>query len=298
MKKVLSSTLAVTIGLLSPAFECSQAFAGMNTEGHAIDISAVPTGNFSLQPLSNLDISIPMTSIPSMLDGAHEVHLGASNLTPLLNPSQGVIKPVGAMTEKITKPIPSSNENFQPELPVQKSGENILPKTIGQKIAESFKAWEDPKTLTGAGLSRNFDNSRNKDSFLSPAFIASENNPIGDWKVGDKAIYSGSDYIYSVTIKKLYADGTALVSYGRLSDLVDQYLPVSILIKQVSHFGDWKVGDKAIYSGSDYVYSVTIKKLYADGTVLVSYGWLSGLVDRYLPASILVKQSSSKASGR
>lgn len=56
-----------------------------------------------------------------------------------------------------------------------------------------------------------------------------------------------------------------------------------------------RAGDKVVFNSNGSRYAVTVKKLYADGTALVSHGWFPDFKDQYLPVSILTKQSSSKS---
>ena len=50
------------------------------------------------------------------------------------------------------------------------------------------------------------------------------------------------------------------------------------------------VGDKVLNVINNTGYMGTVKKLFADGTALVTYGFFSGLGDSFAPVSHLVKQ--------
>lgn len=378
MKKYLPALLIFSLALISPAIEGSRSFAAMNAEGHSFDIGVLPAGNFSLQPVPNIDITNGISMIPSSLDGAHQMieesilntDLALPNLTAKSNPI-GEETPIGDQNQKApANPLRALRDQREVVMPVRNSAKNTVSsfKRTDHLIASQLKKWTMPNAMTQVGLSQNFDNSiasepslvsdarvplpplrhdpengyqptdANRhdkngylievgdkavyegthyryrvtvkklysdgtalvgygfgsglaDNYVLTSILNKEVPKINKWEDGDKAVYSDSKYRYSVTVKKLYSDGTALVSYGRGSGLVDSYLPVSILIAEVAQIGYWKVGDKAVYDGSVYRYSVTIKKLYADGTALVSYGFLSDLADQHLPVSILIKRS-------
>jgi hypothetical protein len=72
--------------------------------------------------------------------------------------------------------------------------------------------------------------------------------------------------------------------------LGDSSAPASHLVKQVDQFGDLRVGDKVLNPVNGIGYTGKVKRLYADGTVLVSYGWTTSLGDSFAPASHLIKQ--------
>jgi len=104
--------------------------------------------------------------------------------------------------------------------------------------------------------------------------------------VGDKVLNVINGVGYLGKVKKLFADGTALVSYG--FGWNDTFAPVSRLAKEVSRFGDMNVGDKVLNIVNGTGYLGKVKKLFANGIALVSNGF--GWSDTFVPVAHLVKQ--------
>jgi hypothetical protein len=86
----------------------------------------------------------------------------------------------------------------------------------------------------------------------------------GGLRAGDNVINS-RNHLTGV-VKKLYADGIAVLEYGLLQ--ASFYEPVSRLGKEVLRYGGMRVGDKV--SNSSYQRG-EVKRLYANGTARVEY---------------------------
>ena len=112
-------------------------------------------------------------------------------------------------------------------------------------------------------------------------------NETNQIKVGDKVLNVINGVGYIVTVKALFADGTALVGYGSMF-IRDSFTPVSGLVKQVPRVGEMSVGDKVLNVINGVRYIGTVKALFADGTALVGYGSMF-IRDSFTPVSGLVK---------
>jgi len=123
---------------------------------------------------------------------------------------------------------------------------------------------------------------------LSTSNLVKQVPQFGGMSVGDKVFRVLGGTGSPATVKKLFADGSAIINQGWFDG--DTIASVSELVKPgsqpVSQIGDLRVGDTVFNRNPEYL--GTVKKLFADGSALVNYGWMNG--DRLLSAFYLVKQ--------
>lgn len=116
------------------------------------------------------------------------------------------------------------------------------------------------------------------EGFYSLSSMVKILNSVGGWDTGQRAMYSG----YAITIKRLYANGRALIQYDDGSANV---ISISSLVRIQNSLNGWSNNERAKYGNSEgtvrAIYSnATAQFQYDDGsTTTVSLGSLQHLVD-------------------